>query len=712
MKRIRLAISLRSAMFALAVMLIPVTIIGLHQLTENQFTDARELRETAESVSDRRDQLAQMLTLHLDVETGVRGYALTSQSKFLEPYIDAIPERDALFEDLRDTVTEGDEERLAQLFELSERKLALAALNVEDVRAGRADLARSRIGRGDGKQAMDAIRSLIAEMDAIEAQRLAALTRAGANSPGDIERTIDLMFAGLALLLVLIAFTLWRSMSLRRDALDQVRALARRQKAMFDGAVDGMLWLDQQGDIIRLNPSISRMFGYSEEELLGKHNMVLMEEEYSHETSMAWLKSVRESGVHGAGKRQEFTGVHADGSTFETEVAISLVPGDEHTDTRYVASIRDISHRKRAERLKTEFVSTVSHELRTPLTSIGGSLGLLLGGAAGPLETKTRHLISIAHSNCERLIRLINDILDIEKIESGKFEFDIRRMQVAPLARRTEEAMRGFAEKHEVELEVTMPPWPQCIMGDPDRLDQLLTNLVSNAIKHSPPGETVEVHCGQHGGFARIEVRDRGAGIPESFRERIFGKFAMADASDSRTRGGTGLGLSIVREIAKKHAGEVGFSDREGGGTVFHVDIPLAQEQAISQPPAASSAPLVLHLDDDADCLSIVAESFGDRAQIVSATNLPDARVLLDTHDLAAAIIDVGLGNENGLALVDEVRGLDPDLPILLFTAIDESYDTQGADRVMIKSKASFDELVSETMNLIRRVGRLDRRAG
>lgn len=710
MKRRRSA-TMRRILFALAVLMIPVTIVGLHHLIGNQFAEARGARATAEEAATRRDQLAQMLTLHLDVQTGVRGYVLTSQAGFLEPYVSAIPERDALFKKLREDVAESDADHLDTLYALSERMLALAALNVEDVGRGRADLARERIALGDGKQVMDEIRTLITEMDAIEAERLTALGNANAGSPFEVERTIDLTLGTLTLLLIIIAFTLWRSVNQRQKALEEVRTLARRQEAMFDGAVDGMLWLDDEGNIIRLNPSISRMFGYSEDELLGRHNMFLMEEDYSHEVSVAWLRSVGESGVDGAGKRQEFTGVHANGSTFETEVAISLVPGDQETESSYVASIRDISHRKRAERMKTEFVSTVSHELRTPLTSIAGSLGLLLGGAAGQLEPKMRHLISIAHSNCERLIRLINDILDIEKIESGKMEFDIRRMQVAPLARRTEEAMVGFAEKHDVQLKVEMPPWPQCIMGDPDRLDQLLTNLVSNAIKHSPAGETVEVHCDQKGDFARIEVRDRGAGIPEDFRKRIFGKFAMADASDSRTRGGTGLGLSIAREIARRHEGDIGFSDREGGGTVFYVDIPLAAEQAVQTHPTKSDAPMVLHLDDDADCLSIVAESFGARAMVLSATNLPEARVLVRERKLAAAIIDVGLGEESGLSLVSEVRALDPSLPILLFTAIDDTYEVEGVDRVLVKSKASFDDLVRETLDLVRHTDPHDRKA-
>jgi hypothetical protein len=309
-------------------------------------------------------------------------------------------------------------------------------------------------------------------------------------------------------------------------------------------------------------------------------------------------------------------------------VAISRISGDGKP--RYIAAIRDISDRKHAERMKSEFVSTVSHELRTPLTSIGGSLGLLSAGAVGQLNDQAKRLVAIAHSNCERLIRLINDILDIEKIESGKMEFDLRRMQVTPLVQRTVAALRGFADQHEVTLTVTLPPWPQSIKGDPDRLEQLLTNLVSNAIKHSPKGGEVEIFSDHSGGMVRIEVRDRGPGVPADFRGRIFGKFAMADASDSRVKGGTGLGLSIAREIARRHGAEVGFDDREGGGTAFHVDLPLdstepATKATVDQP----DLPRILHLDDDLDCLSVVASAFAGKAALLSAETINDAQRLL-----------------------------------------------------------------------------------
>ena len=694
---------------AAALLTVPSSLLSVHFLIADEFGEVRDYVATAERTVETRDQLAQLLALHLDVETGIRGYVLTGDPDFLGPYLGALPHRDARFAQLREG---ADEQRLAELnrlLALSDAKLENAAINMRDVRGGLAERARERIATGRGRHIMDLIRASIARMDAEEATRLSSLTRAGTASRQGVEHAITLLLAGVAILLAFVTLLVSESMRHRRLALVRVEQLAKRQMAMFDGAVDGMLWLDAEGRILRINRSISRMFGYGPGELFGQHNTILMEHDYTLVEAQAFLATVGVADADGAGRRQEFLGRRADGETFETEVAISRVEGageDRHAP-RFIASIRDISHRKRAERMKTEFVSTVSHELRTPLTSIGGSLGLVMGGAAGPLEEKTRRLIGIAHANCERLVRLINDILDIDKIESGKMEFDMRRMHVAPLVRRTQEAMTSFAEQHGVILKVVLPPWPQCITGDPDRLEQLLTNLVSNAIKHSPAGETVLIACTQQGGNARIEVADRGMGVPADFRSRIFTKFAMADASDSRAKGGTGLGLSIAQEIARLHGAAIAFADREGGGTVFHFDIPLMKQQALpGSRPADRRLPLILHLDDDPDTLSVVASAFAGKARVMPASTVAEARAALAKQKPVAAIIDISLVAEDGLELAAALRQEHPGLPLVLFTAVEDNRDTSMADRLLVKSRASVENLVDATMALIARRAR------
>ena len=491
----------------------------------------------------------------------------------------------------------------------------------------------------------------------------------------------------------------------RRTALRSARQVAEQERAIFDGALDGMLLLDAQGRILRANASIERMFGFAPEDLVGCDPGVLMARPVTPEQSLGWLAEVGRAGLEGTGRRQEFIGRRADGTTLATEVAISRFgEGDE---SRIIAAIRDISDRKRAERMKSEFVATVSHELRTPLTSIGGSLALLAAGVAGALDARSARLVAIALSNCERLIRLINDLLDIEKIESGKMTFDLRPIMLGPLVQRTAHANRQFALDHGVALEVSLPPWPQSVMGDPDRLEQVLTNLLSNAVKFSPKGETVILATVQRRQRIRIEVRDRGSGVPEHFRDRIFTRFAMADSSDARARGGTGLGLAIVREIAERHGGSAGFDDRPGGGSIFYVDLPLLGDGAGREAQEAADLPVVLHIDHDVDCLEVVASAFAGRATVLRAATLREAlAILAHKPDIAACLIDPdphsGPGGGGGPGWLAELRAAARDMALIVFAASDASPATAtAADAVLVKSRSPIAAVVDTTMRLI-----------
>ncbi len=257
------------------------------------------------------------------------------------------------------------------------------------------------------------------------------------------------------------------------------------------------------------------------------------------------------------------------------------------TITGRVWSFQDITSSKKIERMKNEFVSMVSHELRTPLTSIRGSLGLILGGVAGPLNEQLQNLLEIAQKNSERLLVLINDILDIEKIEAGRINFEIRPLPLLPLLEQILQVNQAYAENYGVQMRLQVDP--DCegcqIRADSHRLTQVITNLLSNAIKFSPPGESVDLRVSQQQGWVRLAVQDRGPGIPRSFRPQIFQRFAQADASDRRLRGGTGLGLSISKAIVDKLGGHIDFttcSAEEGAGetgTCFYLDFPLFLER-------------------------------------------------------------------------------------------------------------------------------------
>jgi len=314
-----------------------------------------------------------------------------------------------------------------------------------------------------------------------------------------------------------------------------------------------------------LNPSWSRLLGFSEAELKAKPFI-----EFVHPDD-------RES------TEKEAAGLAVGGVTISFRNRYQTVDGgwkwlhwastaDLERGLIYAAA-RDETEAVKLATVKDQFISTVSHELRTPLTSILGSLGLLTGGAAGEFNETADQMLGIAHRNAQRLVRLINDLLDIEKIQAGEMEFSMTQSDLALLVRESVAGNAGFAQQHQATLQaIGAEAGP--VFGDAARLLQILDNLLSNAAKFSPPGGVVEVEVSRPPGRVRVEVRDRGPGVPEEFRARLFERFTQADSSDRRQRGGTGLGLSIARSVAERHGGGLGYTPRPGGGSIFWLDLP------------------------------------------------------------------------------------------------------------------------------------------
>lgn len=235
---------------------------------------------------------------------------------------------------------------------------------------------------------------------------------------------------------------------------------------------------------------------------------------------------------------------------------------------------RDTAERGKVERMQREFISTVSHEFRTPLTSIMGSLALIAGGAAGSLPAQSLPLIEVAHRNAQRLVRIINDILDTGKIESGEMHFILRAQELMPVIRQVIEANRSHAEQSGVGLVLAHELPGARAEVDSDRLNQVLTILISNAARFAPAATDVTVAVERRQESIRISVSDRGPGIPAEFQSRIFQKFSQADASDTRQKGGIGLGLSIAKAIVERMRGGIGFDTAPESGTTFFVDLP------------------------------------------------------------------------------------------------------------------------------------------
>jgi PAS domain S-box-containing protein len=418
-----------------------------------------------------------------------------------------------------------------------------------------------------------------------------------------------------------------RDISRRKVAEKRLEQMEAQYRGLLEAAPDAMVVVDQSGKIVILNVQAEKQFGYRRDELLGQQVTTIIAKGFAERLIADDLRSAEEALAQQIGTGIELVGHRKDGSDFPIEIMLS--PLESASGILVTAAIRDISVRKSMERLKDEFISSVSHELRTPLTSISASLGLLMNKAAGTLPEPAIGLISIAHSNSQRLVRLINDILDIEKMESGLVTFNFARVPLRPLIDEAIAANRGFAEAYGVRIRL-LDNAPACddVRADPDRLSQVITNLLSNAIKFSPPDTEVEMGIENGPNAVRISVRDHGPGISADFKSRVFDRFAQADATDARLRGGTGLGLSIVKRIVDRLGGAASFADAPGGGTIFHVDLPYWKDQTggVIASEAQLDALKQIHRDLGSAAAAAAVPNANIPEQEVSATRAADSR--------------------------------------------------------------------------------------
>jgi signal transduction histidine kinase/DNA-binding response OmpR family regulator len=330
-------------------------------------------------------------------------------------------------------------------------------------------------------------------------------------------------------------------------------------------------------------------------------------------------------------------------------------------DASTMALQRRTAERDRAERhkeiaekatlLKDEFIATVSHELRTPLTAITASLALMEDDLDPHVGLETKELLDIAHANSRRLHRLVDDILDIEKLEAGKIAFHLGRVAVRPLLAQMIATDRALAARSGVALRLG-PVQAVDVHTDEDRLAQVVANLMSNAIKFSPRGSEVVLSAERRDHKVRITVRDHGPGIPAHFRSHVFEKFAQADNSDARAKGGTGLGLSIVKEVVQQMGGSVGFADAPGGGTMFFADLPAFDTERASEVP-------ILLCAGTQGAIGIVGEWLRhDGYQVDWSRSADDAIARAGATTYGLVLIDLHLGDVDGFSLIRKLRQL------------------------------------------------------
>lgn len=349
-----------------------------------------------------------------------------------------------------------------------------------------------------------------------------------------------------------------------------VEAEKGRLEAILSSMAEGVLVTDQQNRITLFNPAAQRILDVSLHRVAGQQiEQVCSIGGFCQLVDL--MREMKEGDLLSEGREE-----HLEIKDKKLRVTMSPLLDKGWQFAGVVMSIRDVTLEEEIDRMKTEFISTVSHELKTPLTSMKGSLQIIL--RRGNLGESENELLRVCERNTDRLIRLIGDILDISRIESGKIEFSFRPESICRLVSEAIEEMRSFAIQRNVILVQNVESDLPAIFGDRDRLFQVITNLLSNAVKFSPEGETVCIEAAVEGRFLRVSVLDKGKSIKKTDRDKLFKKFQKLNSHSSGERGGTGLGLAIAREIIEKHHGNIYYRCGTKGGNVFSFTVPIYEE--------------------------------------------------------------------------------------------------------------------------------------
>jgi PAS domain S-box-containing protein len=453
-----------------------------------------------------------------------------------------------------------------------------------------------------------------------------------------------------------------------------LRESEQRFRAVFDDAVIGMLLVDSEGTIVDANAAIGELLGRPTDAL----RQLRITELLGPDADLTMFRELMRGERDGYRRQHRLT--RADGTALWSDSTISVLRDADGRPRYALGMVDDITERKEVERLKDEFVSVVGHELRTPLTSIRGSLGLLDGGLAGDLPGEAREMVALALANTNRLVRLVEDTLDLERMQAGAGELELRPVPVRELIDTAVGVVQRLAS--EAGLTIAVDAEQLEVLADPDRAVQALTNLLGNAVKFSPPGGTIRVAVRRQEREAELSVADEGRGIPRDQLDTIFERFRQVDASDRREKGGTGLGLAIAREIVLRSRGRIWAESEPGRGATFCFTLPLAQ--------AALAIAVCDRREHVRDGLAARLAGLGLRAvPVADAAGLAAAAA---EQPLAAVVLTLGPATAAAVAAFDAdpaTRGIpqvlldQPDEPGLL-SALEAGVPALRAGRVLV----------------------------
>ncbi|MFG3452173.1 ATP-binding protein [Stutzerimonas stutzeri] len=734
-----------------------------------------------------------------DIETGSRGFVLTGDPVYLEPYELGLTQLEVHRRSLEHIVGDGefpDQRWFDQLDRNMAERLIITAGNIQARRDAGLLAAAERLHQAGGKRIMDRLRGQLNALEQRERTQLAEANRAVAET---IERSRLLALIGTLMVIALFLAAFWairRNLQIRQALTLKAQAGEARLAALLQAIPDDLYAIDDRRQVSSLSqandtrgpapeaiePLLVELLQQADETHqprqttwcglqgrgtfevrlvptgLGDHlaiardvtelqrsrdtledqkvflrrvvdtdeNLIFVRDHHGRfllcNSAFAALLAARPSDIeqrraediNDAQRILPLLQGEAEllGGTGElriTEVGLTDAQGHERwlqllkrpmtmsNGACHVVTVAvDISLRRRMEQMKTEFISTVSHELRTPLTAIRGALSMLVGGIAGDIDAGARPLLDIAHKNSERLVRLINDILDIEKLEAGRLPFNISRCDVAALIEQALSDITPYGDEYGVSLQLALPGGPlhPLVNLDPDRFAQVMANLLSNAIKHSPAGGVVRVDLRSDGSSLEIGVQDQGQGIPDTFRSRIFERFAQADSTDARKRGGTGLGLAITRSLVQQMHGRIGFDSEDGKGTRFWIRLPLAPAHLtpehpprMLQPAPASEAsrPVsrILVLEPDASAAEQLASALQQHGYAtLIADTATQARDMLAEFDIQAMTLSPTLNDEDSITFLQNLRSQNTyrHLPVLIVSLQPQRRDNDDGE--------------------------------
>lgn len=506
--------------------------------------------------------------------------------------------------------------------------------------------------------------------------------------------------------------------------ISQISSNEMKISTILNEMTDCLITTNSKGKIESCNYAVEKIFDYKPNEILGRNINELVElidvslyqsHEFDNQKLIKDAKAIDD--------KYQLNGIKKDGTVFPVEFSYKEIELEGNKALTFV--LQDITQHKEIERMKNEFISTVSHELRTPLTSIRGALGLVLSGAIGELPEKSKELLNIANNNSVRLITLINDILDLEKIKAGKMEFVFQEYEVMPLVEETVQLNDQYAKQYNVKYDIIERVDNTFIKVDRDKFIQVLTNLLSNAAKFSFKDEIVKILVERKGKNISISVINKGSGIPEESRSKVFETFSQVDSSDSRKKGGTGLGLSIAKSIIQKMDGNIGFTSELNDDTSFYFELPEVVKSSDNKTVSICESSVnkitegkniqdvnkmeILHVENDKDISSIMSFTLKDIASVTSVGSLSEAKDILSKSTFDVIILDYVFSEGTSDKLIPSIKSSsNKDAKLVIFSAYEESKIlSRYVDAVLLKTNISneqfrkcIEDLMSEKLNV------------